>query len=76
VLPPPPRYPAPGTYNAAIGAGQVAPMIETNNVLTNPSGPEYQFLVGEGEPNSRPSCPSRPSRPSRPRLVRDPQRQF
>jgi hypothetical protein len=24
------------------------PMIETNNVLSNPSGPEYQFLVGEG----------------------------
>jgi catabolite repression protein CreC len=24
-------------------------MIETNNILTNPSGPEYQFLVGEGE---------------------------
>jgi len=23
-------------------------MIETNNVLTNPSGLEYQFLVGEG----------------------------
>jgi hypothetical protein len=23
-------------------------MIETNNVLSNPSGPEYQFLVGEG----------------------------
>jgi hypothetical protein len=25
------------------------PVIETNNILTNPSGPEYQFLVGEGE---------------------------
>jgi len=24
-------------------------MIETNNVLSNPSGPECQFLVGEGE---------------------------
>ncbi|KAK0709775.1 WD40-repeat-containing domain protein [Lasiosphaeria miniovina] len=23
-------------------------MIETNNILTSPSGPEYQFLVGEG----------------------------
>jgi hypothetical protein len=23
-------------------------MIETNNILTTPSGPEYQFLVGEG----------------------------
>lgn len=24
-------------------------MIETNNILSNPSGPDYQFLVGEGE---------------------------
>lgn len=24
-------------------------MIETNNTLTNPTGPEYQFLVGEGQ---------------------------
>lgn len=24
-------------------------MIETNNTLTTPSGPEYQLLVGEGE---------------------------
>jgi hypothetical protein len=24
-------------------------MIETNNILSNPSGPEYQFLVGEGK---------------------------
>ncbi|KAK4454036.1 WD40 repeat-like protein [Podospora aff. communis PSN243] len=48
VLPPPPRYPAAGTYNAGLGANNIIPMIETNNVLTNPSGPEYQFLVGEG----------------------------
>lgn len=27
----------------------MTPMIETNNILTNPTGPEYQFLVGEGE---------------------------
>jgi hypothetical protein len=25
------------------------PMIETNNILSNPTGPEYQFLVGEGK---------------------------
>ncbi|KAK2074650.1 hypothetical protein P8C59_008842 [Phyllachora maydis] len=48
VLPPPPRYPTQAAYNAAVGAGHVAPMIETNNILSNPSGPEYQFLAGEG----------------------------
>ncbi|KAL7910642.1 WD40-repeat-containing domain protein [Trichoderma velutinum] len=45
VLPPPPRYPA-GAYG--MGLGGVVPLIETNNTLSNPSGPEYQFLVGEG----------------------------
>ncbi|KAK0707560.1 WD domain-containing protein [Lasiosphaeris hirsuta] len=48
VLPPPPRYQTQASYNAALGVGQVVPMIETNNVLTSPSGPEFQFLVGEG----------------------------
>ena len=24
-------------------------MIETNNILTHPTGPEYQLVVGEGE---------------------------
>ncbi|KAB5566881.1 catabolite repression protein creC [Coniochaeta sp. 2T2.1] len=48
VLPPPPRYPTQASYNAALAGGQVAPMIETNNILSTPSGPEYQFLVGEG----------------------------
>ncbi|KFY30852.1 hypothetical protein V493_01621 [Pseudogymnoascus sp. VKM F-4281 (FW-2241)] len=48
VLPPPPRYPTHAAYNAAIAAGQVPPMIETNNILSNPTGPEYQLLVGEG----------------------------
>ncbi|KAK4235479.1 hypothetical protein C8A03DRAFT_36671 [Achaetomium macrosporum] len=47
VLPPPPRYPSQQGYNG-MPAGQPVPMIETNNVLTNPAGPEYQFLVGEG----------------------------
>ena len=50
VLPPPPRYPTQAAYNAALGAGHIAPMIETNNILSNPTGPEHQFLVGEGEP--------------------------
>ncbi|RYC64141.1 hypothetical protein CHU98_g2075 [Xylaria longipes] len=45
VLPPPPRYPTQAAYNAALAAGHVAPMIETNNIL---STPEDQFLVGEG----------------------------
>ncbi|OBT87911.1 hypothetical protein VE02_02629 [Pseudogymnoascus sp. 03VT05] len=48
VLPPPPRYPTHAAYNAAIAAGQVPPMIETNNILSTPTGPEYQLLVGEG----------------------------
>lgn len=45
VLPPPPRYPTQAAYNAAVGAGHIPPMIETNNILSNP---EDQFLVGEG----------------------------
>ncbi|EHK44238.1 uncharacterized protein TrAtP1_008746 [Trichoderma atroviride] len=45
VLPPPPRYPA-GAYG--VGLGGVVPLIETNNTLSNPSGPEFRFLVGEG----------------------------
>ncbi|KAK4173489.1 WD40-repeat-containing domain protein, partial [Triangularia setosa] len=49
VLPPPPRYPSqPGGYNGISATGGVVPMIETNNILTTPTGPEYQFLVGEG----------------------------
>ncbi|KAL2106595.1 hypothetical protein VUR80DRAFT_6526 [Thermomyces stellatus] len=46
VLPPPPRYPSQGLYGVP-GSG-ITPMIETNNILSNPTGPEYQFLVGEG----------------------------
>lgn len=46
VLPPPPRYPSHGGYNGAMGVGHIPPMIETNNILSNP---EDQFLVGEGE---------------------------
>ena len=48
VLPPPPRYPTQAAYNAAVGAGPGVPMIEANNTVTNPTGPEYQLLVGEG----------------------------
>lgn len=45
VLPPPPRYPTQAAYNAAVAAGHATPMIETNNILSNP---EDQFLAGEG----------------------------
>ncbi|KAH8666722.1 WD40-repeat-containing domain protein [Xylariales sp. PMI_506] len=45
VLPPPPRYPTQAAYSAAVAAGHAMPMIETNNILSNP---EEQFLVGEG----------------------------
>lgn len=51
VLPPPPRYPTQAAYNAAVGAGHIPPMIETNNILSNP---EDHFLVGEGEHSSKP----------------------
>ncbi|PHH75101.1 hypothetical protein CDD80_2621 [Ophiocordyceps camponoti-rufipedis] len=47
VLPPPPRYPSAGPYHAS-GLTGVVPMIETNNTLSNPTGAEWQFLVGEG----------------------------
>ncbi|KAM0202229.1 hypothetical protein ACHAPI_001414 [Fusarium lateritium] len=31
-----------------VGGIHPVPMIETNNTLSNPTGPEWQFLVGEG----------------------------
>lgn len=43
MLPPPPRYPV-GSYPGA-PPGQ---LIETNNTITHPSGPEHQLVVGEG----------------------------
>ncbi|CAK7200760.1 hypothetical protein SEUCBS139899_003459 [Sporothrix eucalyptigena] len=48
VLPPPPRYPTQMLYNGAYLSGQMVPMIETNNIVTHPTGPDCQFLVGEG----------------------------
>lgn len=47
LLPPPPRYPIGGPYSAT-GITGIVPMIETNNTISNPTGPEWQFLVGEG----------------------------
>jgi len=41
VLPPPPRY-AQGAQGAA------AQLIETNNTIAHPTGPEHQLVVGEG----------------------------
>ncbi|CAO2658315.1 Nn.00g060380.m01.CDS01 [Neocucurbitaria sp. VM-36] len=43
VLPPPPRYPV-GGY-PGVPPGQ---LIETNNSISHPTGPEYQLVVGEG----------------------------
>jgi hypothetical protein len=43
VLPPPPRYPA-GGYPGQ----QPGQLIETNNSITHPTGPEHQLVVGEG----------------------------
>lgn len=68
VLPPPPRYPTQAAYNAAVGAGHIPPMIETNNILSNP---EDHFLVGEGELAQAPSCFSLPAEASSAAL-RDP----
>ncbi|KAI9056011.1 hypothetical protein LZ554_000943 [Drepanopeziza brunnea f. sp. 'monogermtubi'] len=48
VLPPPPRYPSLNAYNAAVANGNAPTLIETNNILSHPSGPEYQLIVGEG----------------------------
>ncbi|KAI1850406.1 hypothetical protein JX265_001366 [Neoarthrinium moseri] len=45
VLPPPPRYPTQAAYNAAVAAGHATPLIETNNILSNP---EDSFQAGEG----------------------------
>ncbi|PUU82422.1 catabolite repression protein creC [Tuber borchii] len=48
--PPPPRHPGtPGTGLWGNGMpGAPPPVVETNNVITYPEGPEYQFSVGEG----------------------------
>ena len=50
VLPPPPRYPLVGTVTSPNGAPIIptGPLPEMSNLLTHPSGPEYQLSVGEG----------------------------
>jgi len=48
VLPPPPRYHLAQTTSGPNGGPTNPPMLEMSNVLTHPSGPEYQLSVGEG----------------------------
>lgn len=48
VLPPPPRYPTAQIASSPNGTTINSPLIEMSNVLTHPSGPEYQLSVGEG----------------------------
>ncbi|KAK4635144.1 putative catabolite repression protein creC, partial [Fulvia fulva] len=45
VLPPPPRYPNGNLYTGMPGSG---PLLETNNTLEHPTGPDYQLVLGEG----------------------------
>jgi hypothetical protein len=40
------RYPA-NPYGTGL-PGAPVPIIETNNTIKNPTGPEWQFSVGEG----------------------------
>ncbi|ODA75862.1 hypothetical protein RJ55_08503 [Drechmeria coniospora] len=47
VLPPPPRYPGAGPYHP-VGLTGIVPLMETNNTIANPTGPEWQFLAAEG----------------------------
>lgn len=44
MLPPPPRYPNGNLYTGMPGGI----LLETNNILEHPTGPEYQLVVGEG----------------------------
>lgn len=54
VLPPPPRFPS-SQYGLGM-PGQ--PVIETNNVLSHPTGPEHQLVVGEGNEPPQAYAPS------------------
>lgn len=49
VLPPPPRYPMAQTTTSPNGQTNGQTVLEMSNVLTHPSGPEYQLSVGEGQ---------------------------
>lgn len=49
VLPPPPRYPITQTTTSPNGQTNTQTVMEMSNVLTHPSGPEFQLSVGEGQ---------------------------
>lgn len=49
VLPPPPRYPITQTTTSPNGQTTAQTVMEMSNVLTHPSGPEFQLSVGEGQ---------------------------
>jgi hypothetical protein len=42
------RYTNPANPYGSGLAGAPMPIIETNNTIKNPTGPEWQFAVGEG----------------------------
>ncbi|MDI1489763.1 MAG: hypothetical protein OHK93_000961 [Ramalina farinacea] len=48
VLPPAPRYPNATTTTGTNGPNMQNPTLEMSNVLTHPTGTEYQLSVGEG----------------------------
>lgn len=49
--PPPPRYPVSNNgLNSAAPPGTIALAPEAVNVLSHPTGPDYQLVVGEGTP--------------------------
>lgn len=48
VLPPPPRYPVAQTTSSPHGPNVNPPALEMSNILTHPTGPEFQLSVGEG----------------------------
>jgi hypothetical protein len=48
IIPPPPAYQGVSTYGNPGIPVTVVPPIEKNNTFSRPTGPEYQFLAGEG----------------------------
>lgn len=42
------RYPSQAAYTLALLGGQILPVTESKNVLSHPTGPDYQLVVGEG----------------------------
>lgn len=50
ILPTPPRYPSQpnNAYVSSGKGGMAAPLIESSNTISQPTGPEFQLAVGEG----------------------------